>query len=147
MNLDDQLDNNLGGLEVNSEARGFLLETSKWAKFFAVLTGIVIVLMVGAMLIMLLSAPDALSSSYGAEGIFVFIMYMLMGVLYVMPTVYLYRFANKTKAAITESNSLQLADGLENLKSLFKFMGVMTILLLAFYVLALFAGGMFFAMS
>ena len=147
MNLDDQLDNNLGGLEVNSEARGFLLETSKWAKFFAVLSGIFIALIIGAMLIMLLSVPDAIGGAYGEAGIFAFMMYLLMGILYIMPTLYLYRFASKTKAAITESNSLQLADGLENLKSLFKFMGVMTILLLAFYVLALFAGGMFFAMS
>ncbi|MCB0851229.1 MAG: hypothetical protein KDD63_03225, partial [Bacteroidetes bacterium] len=58
-----------------------------------------------------------------------------MGLLYFMPSLYMYRFATKTRAGIDSFSSEQLTEGMMNLKSLFKFMGITTIIVMGLYAM------------
>jgi len=63
-----------------------------------------------------------------------------MAVLWFIPNLYLFRFASKIQQAVRLSESLQVGEGLKNLKSYFKFLGILFIIVLCFYALA-FIGG------
>jgi hypothetical protein len=63
-----------------------------------------------------------------------------MAVLYYFPTQYLYNFAVKMKLAIQNSQQNNLEDGFENLKSLFKFTGILMIVVLSIYGLLFLIG-------
>lgn len=131
-------------LHLTPWAKNFLLETAKWAKFLAIVGFIFL-----GLFVILAFSMGAIMSSFselGGDEFDVFagmgagaitVSYLLIALLYFFPTLYLYRFATKTKMALQLSNSEELTDGLENLKSTFKFMGIMTIVVLAIYGLLL----------
>jgi hypothetical protein len=55
------------------------------------------------------------------------IFYIIIAVIYFLPALYLFQFAEKTKKAIDNYNQELLSAGLEKLKSTFKTLGIMTI--------------------
>ena len=118
-------------------ALGFLMETARWGKLMAI-TGFV-----GLGLLVLLglfygafmralgseeldSLPAAMTWAVGS-------VYILLALLFFFPVQYLYRFSTKTPLAILSKSSGELTIALSNLKSLFKFMGIYTIVILVIY--------------
>lgn len=120
-------------LKITESSKSFLLETTKWAKFLAILGFVGIGLMViGALFIIAVG-----SSMRGAGGapVLMGVVYLLMAVLYFFPTYYLYNFSVKMKKAILNLDQSNADSGFENLKSLYKFMGILAIVMISFYVL------------
>ena len=70
---------------------------------------------------------------------FMWIFYIILALLYFFPTYYLLLFANKTKQALIEKNPVTLEEGFKNMKKLSKFVGIVTIVILAIYPIAIFA--------
>lgn len=126
--------------ELTEVSSGFLLETAKWAKFLSILgfigTGFMVL---GAFFIgsVFSSLPGAASAAMPFGGGVMTVVYLLMAAFYFFPTLYLYRFATKTKSAILGYNTEMLTEGLENLKSVFKFWGIFSIVMLSLYALGL----------
>lgn len=140
MEDDNLLDSNMNeGFVITEASRTYLQETAKWAKFLSIVGFIFIGLMVifglffGSIMGSAMSELDdaGLGAGMGA-GAFGFI-YIIIALLYFFPTFYLYRFSTRTKQALLNSDSEGLAWGLEQLKSTFKFMGIMMIVILALY--------------
>jgi SNF family Na+-dependent transporter len=63
------------------------------------------------------------------------IIYLLLGLLYFFPTLYLYNFSQNIKKALVDSSQQNLDLGFENLKSFFKFIGVFSIVTISLYIL------------
>jgi hypothetical protein len=127
-------------ITLNSKSKSFLREISKWAFFFAILGFIGIVFMViGAILVGTIYAPmlDMLAQQQGISslGITLTITYLVMALLYFMPVLYLFKFSRKMKTALATKNDEVLANAFENLKSHYKFVGVLTIIMISLYVL------------
>ncbi len=123
-------------LELTEQAIDYLREAAKWAKFLAIIGFI----MTGFIALFGLFLSSIMSSlPLGAGGLTAGTMsamtfiYLLLAVVYFFPTLYFYRFATQTRAAIDTYNADGLAEGLGNLKSTFKFMGIMMIILLGVY--------------
>jgi predicted RND superfamily exporter protein len=70
------------------------------------------------------------------------VVYILLAVLYFFPCLYLLRFSNHMKVALATEDQTRLTTAFENLKSVFKFIGVLTIVILGIYVLAFLFGGL-----
>ncbi|HEY9124390.1 MAG TPA: hypothetical protein PK252_02405 [Bacteroidales bacterium] len=125
-------------LELNEEALNELTQIRKWAMFFSVLGFIFIALMVFAGLIM-----AALSSGLAGAGlgklpmVFVGILYLALGIIYILPVIYLYRFSVDAKIAIESKDAILIASALKSLKKHFRFIGVFTIVIFSIYVLAI----------
>lgn len=142
MEDDNLLDSNMGaGFVITEASRSYLRETAKWAKFLAIIGFVMIgfMVLVGVFFgsIMGSAMSDLEDAGLGAgvgTGAFGFI-YIFIALLYFFPTLYLYRFATRTKQAVIDSDSEGLAWGLEQLKSTFKFMGIMMIIALALYAI------------
>jgi len=138
--LDIEVNKNENGL--SDAARRFILETAKWAKFLAIVGFVMLGLAVIAVIFMLI-AGAALVSSFPGGGAavgglgFMALLYIAMIALYFFPTFYLYKFATKMKTGILNSDNSNIDSGFENLKSTFKFMGILMIVVLSFYALAI----------
>ena len=129
-------------LIIDWRSKEFLKETAKWTKFLAILGFVGIGLMVLGSLVMLF-APSSLMSNgdfpFGGK-IFMMLLYLAFAVLYYFPISYLYQFSENTKKAIENNDNNAIRDAFEFLKSHYKFMGILTIILLSFYAIMIFIG-------
>jgi hypothetical protein len=122
----------------NTEINSYLLETSKWGKFLAIV-GFVGMGLIVLLVIFITFGSSEMSKIYGegfpmkAVGFF----YMLIAGLYFFPINYLYQYSVKIKRGVQSNDSLTITYAFENLKSLFKFMGIFTIVILSMYGLIL----------
>ncbi|MGN7723574.1 DUF5362 family protein [Chitinophaga sp. 22620] len=135
---------NLFDLNVDAEISGYLSETARWGKFLAIVGFIGCGFMfLFAMFFSLAPAQSPYMAQMGdmygtgaaASRSFLVIFYILTGILYIVPCVYLLRFSNRIKLALNSSDQAVMNTAFQSLKSLFKFMGVITIIGLAFVVL------------
>lgn len=127
-------------LVLNTKSKSFLREISKWAFFFAIIGFIsIFLLVVIAILMGTVYAPmiDMLAQQQGLQslGITLSITYLVVALLYFMPVLYLFKFSRKMKTALAIKNDDVLSDALENLKSHYKFIGVLTIIMISLYIL------------
>jgi len=142
----EQNESTLFKLEVEGASTQFLAETARWCKFLSIVGFI----MCGLLVILALFMGTLMGTAFsqfegsgllgGGMSIFVTVLYLAFALLYFFPCLYLFRFSDKMKRALVESNQVEMTSAFENLKSCFKFMGIMTIVLLSFYALALIFG-------
>jgi hypothetical protein len=125
-------------LIISDEIKNYLLEISKWGKFLA------IVGYVGMAILVLVALGVMVGFSFlnnDTEGTFPMaalgLVYILLAVAYYFPISYLYRFSVQMKEGLVTVNHQSVTTGFENLKSLFKFMGIFTVVILSIYALLL----------
>ena len=121
-------------LTISPLASGYLNETSKWAKFLA----IVGFCMVGLIVIGALFAGTLLSSlgaGLPGSGFMITVIYLAIAVVYFFPIYYLFRFASRIRPALTTKSPQELESAFENLKSHYKYIGILMIITLSIYIL------------
>lgn len=124
-------------LSLTETAKSFLIETAKWTNFLAIMGFIMIGIMVIFAFVISVSASTipGFAEAGISGGIFGFIYLIFAGVYYI-PISYLYKFSKNLKSSFANNDEMALEKGFEYLKSHYKFMGVLTIIMLAFYALA-----------
>ena len=127
-------------LVLNTKSKDFLIEITRWCFFFAVLGFVSIAfLVVGAILIGILGTPilDQLAGQQGIPSLSIplAITYLISAALSFFPVLYLFKFSKKMKLALAAKSDELLADAFAMLKSHFKFMGVLTIIVISLYAL------------
>lgn len=68
-------------------------------------------------------------------GVGMAILYILLAIIWFFLLLYLLRFSNGIKAALHSNDQTALNTSFQNLKSCFKYVGIITIIILAFYAL------------
>ena len=140
--MDQQTNQNLFDLQFDHIVNGYLGETAKWAKFLAILGFIFCALMV----IIALFAGTILGtvmSSMGGGGAgmigggMLSAIYLVLTLVYFFPCLYLYKFATQVQSAIHSNEQIKLQNSFRNLKACFKFMGILFIIIMCFYVLGI----------
>lgn len=132
-------------MQFTNESKDFLATAGKWATFLSIV-GFVILgfMLIGA--ISMFALGSALEEMGGAAGPMAGILSgALMGTIYLVavalcffPTLYLFRFGSKAKQAVANGTTSELTESMKNLKSYFKFMGIITIVCIAFYIILFF---------
>lgn len=124
--------------ELEATAKAYLLSSAKWARFLAIVGFVMVGLMAlfAFMAGTIFSSMSALAPQMGMMGnsfgaVFT-VLYLGFAILYFFPTWYLFKFATNAIKAI-ETKSASLTEAFSNLKSCFKFWGVMFIVILGFY--------------
>ncbi|KQM77154.1 hypothetical protein ASE74_18010 [Pedobacter sp. Leaf216] len=137
-------------LIVTEEMRSYFYDMSKWARFLSVVGFVIAAFLtlgsfgIGAAVN---ANPNMLKqlgplASIGATGVTIF--YLLLALFFFYPSLLLFRFSAKGKQGILFGDQENLNDAISHLKSLFKFWGIITIVLVASYfllLLAVVAGG------
>ena len=120
-------------LQIDSNAFQLLREIAKWGRFLAIAgyVGLAFLLLLG-----LISGVLIANSEFQA-GIFVIIFYSIFVAVYIFPVYYLHRFSSNMTLALDENNSAKLTEALLFLKSHYKFLGILTLILLSLYVLGM----------
>ncbi len=120
----------------------YLREVSKWARFLAILGLVVMGFYVIGMILMssfygfyALQSPDRMGA---VAFIPMIIIAFIVIALYITPIWWLYKFADNLLNAINLRNSEQLTEAFNYLKKHYKFIGIMTIVMLAIYLLSFF---------
>jgi hypothetical protein len=146
--MEDNLVSDTFLLQVDSGNTSYLKEAARWAKFLAVVgfSLCAIILLVGFFFGSIFSSSfSELSAQTGAssnmESIIVIIYVVIIVILYFFPLLYLYNFSSKMQTALRNNDQISLNTSFKNLKSCFKYMGILTIIVLCVYGL-----GIIFAM-
>ena len=125
-------------LKLTSEATSYLKTSAGWAKFLAIVNfiGLGFLVLAGIYIFAassVLFAYTPFPALYSGLGLF----YIIMAVVIFFPTLYLFRFSQKAPLAVNLNDSEILEESLKNMKSYWKFNGIMTIILLAICILAI----------
>lgn len=136
MENNDYTVQNVSPMTFNDEMKAYLMETAKWGKFLAIMgyIGIGIIALLGLFIMLGFSAFSEYTQipfPMGALGI----IYILFAVLYYFPVYYLHKFSNRSKQALLMNDQTSLTSSFSNLKSLFRFLGIATIVILSLYAL------------
>ena len=132
--LDEQTDD---WLYITKEAKIGLKTAAQWAYFFAILGFIGIGFMVlagismGAVFSMM--GNEKLGAVYPFSAWLISALYLILAAFYFFPVLYLFRFADKMKAAFRSSDVRVLTDSFINLGRHYKFLGIMVIALFGLY--------------
>lgn len=115
--MENQFESKLDkSLFINDLSRDFLMETAKWTKLLSILGFIGIVFMV-------------------IGGVLLTTVYLVLAAIYVLPIYYLYNFSKNIKNALIFNNSNALDDAFLFLKSHYKYVGILSIVIISLYTL------------
>lgn len=124
-------------IELPDEIKMDLTTTAQWGKFLSILGFIiigVIVLVAGALLFS--GGPGTIQ---GFSTVTFIVTYLIVAVIYFFPTWYLFNYSIQVKRAITEDDQDKLVRAFQNLRRLFVYFGIITIVTVVFYLLAIIA--------
>jgi len=128
-----------------SESINHLLKAAKWGKFLAILGFIVSGLMIigGIMMSFALNmvSDEMVPLNMSISPLVLSIFYIVIAGIYLIPVIFLNSFSNNAMKAINLSNTENMTASLKNLKNLFVFIGVATVVLLAIYTIVLIVVG------
>jgi len=127
-------------LSITPKLRAHFSEIARWARFLAIVGFVSIGLMVIAAFAIGFLMND-LANQFGGSGTMpssaLTVMYLLIAALYFLPVLYLFRFAGRMQLALKTDSNDELMDAFANLKAMFKFIGILTIVMLGLYALAI----------
>ena len=133
--------------QLTAESITYLLKAAKWGKFLAILGFIVAGLMIAGGFAMsfvlnkVSGADELVPLNLPFSTVFLSIIYIIIAGIYLIPVIFLNTFSNNAIKAVNLSSSEKMTTSLRNLKNLFVFIGVSTIILLVLYTLTLIVVG------
>ena len=136
----DSNNQNLFDLQIDQPVSSYLSETAKWAKFLAivgfVMCGIFAIIGIFAGSFMA-KAFGSIGSDSGYRGILVTLIYIGGAAIYFLPCLFLFHFANKMLKALRQNDQFYLTASFKNLKSCYKYMGILMIIVLSLYAIGI----------
>lgn len=129
-------------LQVSENTAHILGQTVRWARFLA----IVGFAMTGFMLLASYVLPELIAMNrytmpemnVPVQGLRINM--IIVAILMFIPCLFLFRFSTRMKDALTNHHQEAFDESIQNLKSTFKFYGILTIIILSIYALALVVG-------
>lgn len=143
--IDESMENP-NGLELNHYSVVYLRETRKWAKFLAILLFIGAGFMVLVGLFGLTMGSVMNNTAMGMNpllngGPIFMVMFIALALLYLIPAYYLIQFSNYMKRALQSQDNRTLELAFKNLKSHYKFIGILAIIMIGFYLIGFLVAG------
>ena len=144
----DQDQSSLFGLGIDPTSKLHLAEAARWARFLSIIGFVMCALLIclgifaGSIFSVFTSRYTTASatdvgSTFGAVFI---VLYVIIAVIYFFPCLFLFRFASLMKNALASNDQNTLNTSFQNLKKLFRYVGILTIIALAFYLIAFLIG-------
>lgn len=133
---------NIFSLAFDQDTRTNLLETAKWARFISIVAFIFLCILFIAVIFM----ATYNASNINAEGDSAFLtgygigmalVYILLMLIWFFPVLFLFRFSKKINTAVAGNDQAALNASFHNLKACFRYVGIITLVILAIYALAI----------
>jgi|SRR5688572_31892200 len=146
-------ENTLFGFGIDQISKTHLWEASKWARFLAIVGFIMcgLVAIAGIFAGSYFATSDSYDGDYGSSifaglGAVMTIFYVGFAILYFFPCLFLLRFSNHMRNALNTNDQVTLNSSFQNLKIMFRYVGILTIIVISLYIL-LFLFGILTTMS
>lgn len=127
------------GITLSEVALRHIGQTAKWAQFLAIIgfVGTALIVVAGLFMGTVMSSLSQFGGSEMANFPSAWLsgIYIVLGGIYFIPSWFLYKFSTETRTALSGSDEGILTEALSNLRRTFKFMGIMTIVIIGLYVL------------
>ena len=119
----------------NKEINDYLIQSSKWGKFLAILgyIGVAILIIAGIASIIGAARVRNFSLSEFFPMGFLGLVFIIIAILYYLGVNFLYQFSVQIKRGIGSSDVSIITSGFKYLKSFFKFMGLSAIIFISIY--------------
>jgi MFS family permease len=131
-------------IELEEDTLKDLDTTRKWSMFIAILGFIAIglMLLIGLIAGVFLSVFKTQNVHLGTgESILIFGILLVIGVIYFFPILFLYRFSKHAGNAVRTLDKEHMRKAFRYLRKYYVFIGILTIVILVVYVIALIASG------
>jgi hypothetical protein len=130
-------------IEIGPETLNHLNSTWKWTMFLSVLGFIFLGLLIiaGVVTSTFLTAFKAQEANLGLPESLMIIILIVIAAIYFFPVFFLFRFSRNTRDAIQNLDKKKLEKGFRNLRTYFTYIGIMVIVVLTIYFVALLAAG------
>lgn len=147
--MEQTQDSALFGLGIDPSTKGHLSEAARWAKFLAIVgficCGLTVLfgLFFGTIFSRLGNSnpystyDDNNAAITGAMGAAMAVVYIVIALIWFFSFLFLYKFATKMRVALATNDQEVLNASFQNLKIMFRYVGIITIIVLAIYVLML----------
>ena len=147
MEITDTFEQKSPELQITETAKKHLKTTSSWTNFYAILSFISIGFMLLSGITTLISGSFLRgfsdysmymdTTALSSMSAFIGILYVLMAVVMFFPALYLFRYGKSATTALAENNTLALEDSIKNMKSYWKFIGIMAIISIVLCIIAI----------
>lgn len=144
-NIEEQEDNNsYPQLVITEEIRSYIYDVAKWANFLAVVGFVIAAFMILAALTIgtAMNTSPEVAAMMGAMGKIgstaMTIVFIAYGLAIFYPSLLLSRYARKTKIGVLYGEQESLNESFSALKSLFKYWGIIVIILIGLNLLSVF---------
>ena len=135
-----ETENTFNPLFLSENAKGYFKTTAFWSKLLAIINFIALgfLVLVG---ILMTALSSTLANANAGNVLFpafysgIGFLYIILAVVLLFPAIYLFRFGKKAPLAINSNDSGILEESLKNMKSYWKFTGIITITCIALCVL------------
>jgi hypothetical protein len=127
-------------LPLTQQAQGYLQQAGKWAIFLGIVGFIFTALIALAALsigtiITFVSKINPLMQFPAGVGVALTVLYLLIALLFFFYSLYLYQFGSRIKKGLYLNSAEETTLAFSKLKSFFKLWGIITIVIILFYVL------------
>jgi len=150
--MEQNQETSLFELNIDSAGKTNLTDAAKWAKFLAIVGMIscVLIVVIGIIAATAISNLSDFQRGYGGRrsydsggmGVTLMITYIFIAVIYFFPCLFTLRFSNHMQNAIRANDQASLNESFKNLKVTFRYMGILTIIFIALFLLGLLIGGL-----
>ena len=136
---------NLFELQIDQPSQMYLRETAKWGKFLAIvgfiMCGLIVLGGIFAGSIFAASGSQFGSAYSAGFGVGAAVLYICLALVCFLPYLFLFRFSSQMLAALRTNDQQLLTSSFRNQKSCYKYVGILTMVLLVIYALIfVFAG-------
>jgi hypothetical protein len=128
-------------LRIDHNGSAYLKETARWGKFMAILGFIfcalyIVIAIFSGTIASRFNSMGGTSAALIGGGLLAFV-YILIAVLCFFPCLYMYNFSGKMQTALQNNDQDQLNISFKNLRSYYRYVGILTIIALGFMILGL----------
>ena len=116
-----------------STVANYLDRTRPWVRFLSIFGFVMAALMVCTGLL----TGGGMALNRNPAGVAIFVFYPLLGGLYVIPSLYLNRYANYIGQFVQSRQQADLASALDSQRAFWKFVGILTIVSIVFVIIAI----------
>ncbi|MDR0604691.1 MAG: hypothetical protein LBG80_10350 [Bacteroidales bacterium] len=134
METTDILNQKTSTLEVTENAKAYLSTAASWAKFYAIISFILTGFFVLCGLLVI-TVDEFMPMMIPGFSTLIGLVYIVLAVITFFPALYLLWFSQKTQKAILNNDAQILEVSFRNMKSFWKFIGIMTIILIAVLII------------
>lgn len=152
--MEETQSHSLFSLSIDPVTKAHLSESARWARFLAIVGMISLGLMIAfgvVYSIWISTTMSSLQDRYGVQSSGAYtssvatgsaLVFIIMAVIAFFPFLYMLRFANQMKLALYSNDQENLNASFQNLKRYFRYVGIITIIGIGFWVIWLLVFGL-----